>query len=87
MKKIKYKFLSCQINEGTEENPIMKDVLLEKVIDYTEANMEIAKAEAVGEISPPFDDGQPETYQPTVQEQLDAQAAAIVELMGVIYND
>ena len=60
MKKIKYKFLSCQINKGTEENPILEDVLLEKTIEYSEANMEIARAEAVGEISPPFDDGQPE---------------------------
>ena len=86
MKKIKYKSLSCQINKGTEENPIMEDVLLEKVIDYTEANEEIAKREAYNGEYTIEDDGQPKVYQPTVQEQLDAQAAAIVELMEVIYN-
>lgn len=83
MKKIKYKFLSCQINKGTEENPILEDVLLEKTIEYSEANMEIARAEAVGEISPPFDDGQPETYQPTESERLDALEVAMLEMMGV----
>ena len=83
MKKIKYKFLSCQINKGTEENPVMEDLLLEKIVDYTEANMEIAKAEAVGEISPPFDDGQPEVYTPTESERLDALEMALLEMMGV----
>ena len=85
MKKIKYKFLSCQINEGTEENPIMKDVLLEKVIDYSEANLEVAKLEAVGDIVP-FDDGQPEVYQPTTEERLAALEAAQLEMLGVIID-
>ena len=74
MKKIKYKFLSCQINEGTEENPVMVDVLKDKILDYTEANLEVAKLEAVGDIVP-FDDGQSEVYQPTQLDMIEAQVA------------
>ena len=69
MKKFKYKFVSCQINKGTEENPIIEDLLLEKIVDFTEANLEIAKVEAVGEISQPFDDGKPEVV--SVAEDID----------------
>ena len=86
MKKIKYKYLSCQINRGTKENPVLEDLLLEKIVDYSEANMKIAKAEAVGEISPPFDDGQPEVYQPTTEERLSALEAAQLEMLGVIVD-
>ena len=47
---IKYQFLSCQINRGTEEAPVMEDVLLEKKIkctsDTLETSEEIARREA-----------------------------------------
>ena len=46
MKIIKYRFVSAEINIGTEENPKIEQVFLEKAIHYTEANEEIAKAEA-----------------------------------------
>lgn len=50
MKIIKYSFLSCRINHGTEEEPNYEDVILSKEIyctsDNLEANMAIAKAEA-----------------------------------------
>jgi hypothetical protein len=46
MKIIKYKFLSCEVNQGTEEAPNLKQILLEKAMSYSEANEEIAKKEA-----------------------------------------
>ncbi len=82
MRKIKYKFISHQIDKGTEEKPIMEKVLKEKIRNDTEDEWEAAKMEAVGEIIP-FDDGQPETYQPTESERLDAVEAAILDLLGV----
>jgi hypothetical protein len=52
MKKIKYKFLSCEINRGTEEQPNIEQVFLEKEIHCAtkavlEANLPIAEKEAV----------------------------------------
>lgn len=50
MKIIKYNFLSCRINHGTEEEPLWEDVLFAKEIicseDMLAANVEIAKREA-----------------------------------------
>ena len=60
MKIIKYKFLSCEVNHGTDENPVMKQVFLEKLIGYSEANEEIAKKEAYNGEYTIVDDGQPE---------------------------
>lgn len=64
MKIIKYKFLSYQINKGTEEKPKYEDVILDKEIRcaeaYLEANEEIAKKEAYNGEYTIEDDGQPE---------------------------
>lgn len=46
MKMIKYRFLSCEINRGTEEEPIMEQIFLKKSMTWNEANEEIAKREA-----------------------------------------
>lgn len=81
----KYKIQNLS-NIGTAENPNWVESFTEKMITATKANEAIAKAEAYNGEYVIEDDGQPEVYQPTIQEQLDAQAAAIVELMGVIYN-
>lgn len=85
MKYWKYKICN-RANIGTEENPNWIESFVEKMIPKTEANEEIAKAEAYNGEYEIVDDGQPETYQPSIQEQLDAQAAALMELMGVVYN-
>jgi hypothetical protein len=52
---IKYKFLSCEINHGTEKNPNIEQVFLDKEIycdiqAIFDANYPIAEKEAVGEI-------------------------------------
>lgn len=46
MKKIKYQYLSAEINHGTEEEPVIEEVFIGKIIPYNEANEEIAKREA-----------------------------------------
>lgn len=43
---IKYKFLSCEVNHGTEENPNVEQIILNASMPWSEANEEIAKAEA-----------------------------------------
>ena len=59
-KVIKYQFLSCEINHGTEEEPNMEQVFLDKTISYSETNEEIAKTEAYNGEYTIEDDGQPE---------------------------
>lgn len=56
MKIIKYTFLSCEINHGTEKNPDIEQVFADVEIECAsqailEANMQIAENEAVGEIT------------------------------------
>lgn len=46
MKQIKYKFLSYEINHGTEEIPVMEQIFLNKSMVWNETNEEIAKREA-----------------------------------------
>lgn len=43
---IKYQFLSCEVNHGTEEEPKIEQIILDKTISYSEANEEIAKRES-----------------------------------------
>lgn len=71
-KRIKYKFLSAEINHGTEETPDVEQILLEKVMGWSDANMEIAKSEAYGEITVE-DDGQPEPETPPNALELQAE--------------
>lgn len=59
MQRIKYYF-NNPFNKGTEESPEWVDNLLEKSMPYSEANEEIAKAEAYNGEYTIEDDGQPE---------------------------
>lgn len=68
MKIIKYKFLSAEINHGTEEEPKIEQIFLEKSMAYTEANEEIAKTEAWGGEYTIEDDGQGEPEAPITLE-------------------
>lgn len=52
---IKYKFLSCEVNHGTEENPNIEQIILDvKLICQTQEEFDnsypVAEKEAVGEI-------------------------------------
>lgn len=68
MNVIKYKFLSAEINHGTEEAPNIEQVFFEKSIPWSEANEEIAKKEAHNGEYIIEDDGRPE---PEKQETTD----------------
>jgi hypothetical protein len=79
MKKIKYKFLSAEINHGTEENPDIEQIFLEKSMGWNEANEEIAKREAHNGEYTIEDDGQPEPVaEPTTEELLNAMLGVTV---------
>ncbi|MGN0998380.1 MAG: hypothetical protein ACI4PO_02360 [Faecousia sp.] len=60
-KVIKYRFLSSEINHGTEENPVMEQIIFDKTMLWSEANEEIAKREAYNGEYTIEDDGQPES--------------------------
>lgn len=71
MKIIKYKFLSAEIYRGTEEQPNIETVFLEKTMTWSEANEEIAKAEAYNGEYTIEDDGTVEP--PTQLDEIQAQ--------------
>ena len=89
MKIIKYKFLSCQINHGTEENPEYEDVILDAEIrcsaEHLEANEEIAKREAYNGEYTIEDDGEPEPVStPTLEQRIaELEEALALLLSGV----
>ena len=79
MKIIKYKFLSCRINHGTEDAPDWEDIILPKEIrcaaEYLETNEAIARKEAYNGEYTIEDDGQPEPSDvPTQLDRVEAQA-------------
>ena len=60
MKIIKYKFMSCEINHGTDDAPNIEQIFIEKTMGWNETNEEIAKREAYKGEYTIEDDGQPE---------------------------
>ena len=73
MKIIKYEFLSCEINHGTEENPDIEQVFIGKSMPWNEANEEIAKREAYNGEYSIVDDGVEEVIEPTQLDIIEAQ--------------
>lgn len=71
-KVIKYSFLSCEVNHGTEENPIIEQIFLEKSMGWSEANEAIAQKEAYNGVYTIEDDGQPEPDTSTTDDVLNA---------------
>jgi hypothetical protein len=57
MKVIKYKFLSAEINRGTNEQPNVEQIILDKIMTWSEENEEIVKAEAYNGVYAIEDDG------------------------------
>lgn len=81
-KTMKYKFLSCEINHGTEENPNIEQVFLDKEIycdtqAVFDTNYPIAEKEAVGEI---IVEGAFEEEEPTEKDRI-AQLEEALELL------
>lgn len=73
MKIIKYKFLSCEVNHGTEKEPNMWQIFLDKSMPWNEANEEIAKKEAWNGEYTIEDDGVEEVATPTQLDIIEAQ--------------
>ena len=70
---IKYKFLSCEVNHGTEENPVMEQILLKKSMPWNEANEELAKQEAYNGEYTIADDDAVVSVEPTQLDRMEAQ--------------
>ena len=85
MKLIKYQFLSAEINHGTEENPNMEQIFLDKIMSWNEANEEIAKKEAYNGEYIIEDDGQPDPAEiPTELDVLDARLTYVEIMTGIM---
>jgi hypothetical protein len=73
MKRIKYVFLSTEINHGTEENPNIEQIFISKDFRYSEESHEAAKREAYKGEYEIYDDGLPEpVVEPTAEEMFNA---------------
>lgn len=76
MKIIKYKFLSCEVNNGTEDEPKIEQIFIDKSMPWNEANEDIAKREAYNGEYTIEDDGQPEPAEtPSQLDIIEAQVA------------
>lgn len=82
MKIIKYKFLSCEVNHGTEEKPNIEQIFLEKSMGWNEVNEETAKREAYNGEYTIEDDGAEETHEPTDAERI----AELEEALEMLLN-
>lgn len=79
-KVISYKFLSAEINHGTEEEPNIEQIILDKSMGWSEANEEIAKREAYNGEYTIEDDGLEDPVTPVTEDvSWDELAAAIRE--------
>ena len=83
MKIIKYIFMSCEINHGTQEQPNIEQIFLEKSMGWNEANEEIAKKEAWGGEYTIEDDGQPE---PVVEPTADQRITELEEALELLLS-
>jgi hypothetical protein len=74
MERIKYKFLSSEINLGAEDAPIINQFFIEKDFQYSEDTLKAVKAEAYNGVYEIYDDGQPEpTNAPSQLDIIEAQ--------------
>lgn len=82
---IKYKFLSCEVNHGTEEKPDIEQILLEKRISCKtqaefDANYPIAEKEAVPDTIEVSGEFEPVTEEQTQEERI-AELEEALELL------
>lgn len=87
MKIIKYKFLSCEINHGTEDNPDIEQVFLYPEIhcetkEMLDANLPIIEKEAYNGEYVIEDDGIEEIVEPTQLDRVESQVAYLAMMTG-----
>lgn len=81
MKRIKYIFLSAEINTGTEEAPEIKQIFILKDFIYSEEGEEAAKVEAYNGIYEIYEDGEEEPVEPQTLEQRTAALEEAITLL------
>lgn len=64
-KVLKYRFLSCEVNHGTEEEPNIEQIILDKRMPWSETNEAIVKQEAYNGEYTVEDNGEPDPEVPT----------------------
>lgn len=79
---IRYKFVSAEINCGTEEEPKIEKVILNKSMTWSETNEEIAKKEAYNGEYTIEDDGVEEAAEPTQEERIAQLEEALALLLS-----
>lgn len=77
MKRLTYKYLSCEVNQGTDDTPDLVPMYLDKSVTWSEANEAIAKAEAYNGEYTIEDDGEPEPVMPPSAADLAADLASV----------
>ena len=83
MKIIRYKFLSCEVNHGTDENNEIEQIFLDKTLPWNEANEKIAMKEAYKGEYTVEDDGQPELEATPEERITELEEALALLLSGV----
>jgi hypothetical protein len=89
VKIIKYKYLSCEVNHGTEENPDIEQILSDKEMHCPtqavfDTSYPIAESEAVGEI---IVEGEFEIDEPTWQDRIEAQVTYNSMMLGTLIEE
>lgn len=83
MKRIKYTFLSSEVNYGTEEKPDVWQEFIHKDFQYSDETLEAANREAYNGEYEIYDDGQEEPVaKPTPEERI----AELEEALNMLLN-
>ena len=85
MKYYKYKLCS-EINEVTQEDPKIKRLFNEVLLEFSEEALETVLKEAYNGEYAIVDDGVEKTVEPTTVERLAALESAMLEMLGVTSN-
>ena len=81
MKILKYN-LCTRVNHGTEESPVLDEILSQVIMGWNEVNEEIAKKEAYNGEYTIEDDGVEETHKPTEAERIAELEEALAMLLS-----
>lgn len=88
MKRIKYDFLSSEINYGTEEAPEVKQYFIHKDFPYSDETLEAVKGEAYNGEYEIYDDGRIEPVdEPTWQDRIEAQVTYNSMMLGTLIEE
>lgn len=87
MKRIKYRFLSSEVNYGTEEAPDIRRHFIPKNFPYSEEGLDAAKREAYNGEYEIYDDGIEEIVKPTQLDIIEAQVTYTAMMTGTLLEE